>query len=175
MAGLSFPTRFFRKLEIFQQIQKNQGLAKHKKLWEQEVVFLKWAFGEEHQHLNNFKSSKKVKEIIKTGIGKEPDKIEETIGNLYFKGFVDLKDTSDNLNPPKAGTETRFIGKYSLRPTMLGLEFGEVLTEVGDNSLYLNKYFVSIGMIWLSLFFSFLLLSIELVNRMWPIVKKIFC
>lgn len=180
MTNLSFPTRFFQKLEIYQQISKGKGLAKHKRLWRQEAAFLKWAYGSGHQHLNSFLSYKRFKDEVTAamhGQGLSMEKPEETIGNLFFQGLIDLRDKkSREINPENAKAEDKkFSDKFDIRPSLLGLEVGEVLSEINNPNWIVRwgnevKYSACISLIWIVLGMSIAYLSF----LTWGIVLKTF-
>jgi len=51
--SLNFPSRFLKKLNIYQQIRKGEGISNHKHLWKYEAAFLQCSYGKDHQHLSS--------------------------------------------------------------------------------------------------------------------------
>ena len=178
--NLNFPSRFFRKLEIYQQIRSGQGLAKHKRLWKQEAALLQWGYEEHHQHLKNFIDYKRAKEEIAFYLCrrvKDLKETEQTLGNLYFKGLIDIKfetkDKNDNdvslINPPESLVVRTRMSRLKFRPSLYGLEVGEVISEINNKDTFtrcksLCKYRLAINGVWLVLLvglFKFILSFFE--------------
>lgn len=169
--NFGFPSRFLRKLEIYQQIRSGQGLAKHKRLWRQEAALLQWGYEEHHQHLKNFIVYERAKQEISFYLGKRTRdlrEVEQTLGNLYFKGLIDIKfeTTSENgddisiINPPESRIATIEMSKLKLRPSLYGLAVGEVISEINNENIFtkyknLCKYELAISTIWLILAVGF--------------------
>ncbi len=169
--NLNFPSRFLRKLEIYQQIRSGQGLAKYKKLWPQEAALLQWGYEEHHQHLKNFIDYKRAKNEIASYIGKRVEdigEVEQTLGNLYFKGLIDVKlkvkvenDIVSTINPPESQIAEIRVGKLKFRPSLYGLEVGEVISEIKNKHVFtkyknLCEYELTLGTVWLVLILGLL-------------------
>jgi len=161
MNSPGFPSRFLKKLNIFQQIKIGNGFAKHKRLWQQEAAILKWSYGPAHQHLKSWIKYDRAKRIIASQLRIAKDDVihpQHTIGNLLFKEFIDVtkSENGPKINPKKIQFNEEKIKDYYLRPTLKGLEVGEVLTEIYHNNLlikiYYNcKYWVAYTSIWVVL------------------------
>lgn len=167
------PSRFLRKLDIYQQIRKGQGLAKHKHLWPQEAAFLKWAYEAGHQHLNSFISYEDFKMVLGRELGKPKEdlsEVEETLGNLYFKSFISVRK-SDDVNPPTAAVEQKFSNGYSYRATPLGLEVGEVVSEMHDGRSF--KYRAWLWTWWLLATLGSLTIIATAVKSVEPAVTRL--
>ncbi len=144
LVSLSFPTRFFRKLNIHQQIRTNTGAAKHKRPWRQEAVFLKWAYegGQEYLHgcviYDHFKKEARLINDVATHFhknGTNPTKIEQTIRSLFSKELIELRPQANMAR----GGHQALTGKYSIWLSPTGLEIGEVLAEI-NNSIWLVRW-----------------------------------
>ncbi|MEI8343990.1 MAG: hypothetical protein WCF93_03515 [Candidatus Moraniibacteriota bacterium] len=140
--NLGFPTRFLKKLDIYQQIRSGQGLSKHKDLWKYEAAFLMVAYGKGHQFLNACPNKKMIIDWIKDVYPKYSETVDDQIiGNLMWRGYL----VRNNEN------------SYNI--TEKGLLVGEVLSEIENKKWLLkmwNKYrynFV-IDMFWLLIFLS---------------------
>ncbi len=97
--NLGFPTRFLKKLDIYQQIRSGQGISKHKKLWKYEVAFLQTSYSEKHQYLNSCVESRGFREwITRSEPQYDGEKYEEIIGNLFWRGYLDVIDGNDGEN-----------------------------------------------------------------------------
>lgn len=94
--NFGFPTRFLKKLDIYQQIRSGQGISKHKKLWRYEAAFLKTAYETEHQHLNSSIEFDRFNKWIEQS---EPlydrRRGEEIFGNLFWRSYADITDSND--------------------------------------------------------------------------------
>ncbi len=170
--NLNFPSRFLRKLEIYQQIRSGQGLAKYKRLWPQEAAFLQWGYEEHHQHLKSFIVYKRFKEEVASYLGKRTRDLsekEQTLGNLYFKGLIDVKfETKDEnggdvsiVNPSESQIAEVKMSALKLRPSLYGLEVGEVISEINSKYIltkYKNlcKYELTLSTAWLVLILGLL-------------------
>lgn len=91
--NFGFPTRFLKKLDIYQQIRSGQGISKHKKLWRYEAAFLKTAYKTAHQHLNSSIEFERFNKWIEQS---EPSydkgRGEEIFGNLFWRSYADITD-----------------------------------------------------------------------------------
>jgi len=161
---LNFPLRFLKKLEIYQQIRKGQGLSKHKNLWKYEVAFLHTAYAEKHQHFNSFVNvrNNQFQEWIKRGddsfTGKDYDHI---IGNLLWKGYIEIKYWGEEGNiivdKFKEYISDKKLTYYEVRPTPDGLLVGEVISEIQNKSWIIRnwnkyRYNLVVDTIWLLIF-----------------------
>lgn len=90
--NLNFPSRFLKKLEIYQQIRGDQGISKHKRLWKYEAAFLQTAYGKGHQHLSNFVSRSNfrrwIKETTSFSPKKDENELNHIIANLFWRGYI---------------------------------------------------------------------------------------
>lgn len=97
--SLGFPTRFLKKLDIYQQIRSGQGISKHKKLWKYEAAFLQTSYSEKHQYLNSCVESRGFREwITRSEPRYDGEKYEEIIGNLFWRGYLDVIDKNNGEN-----------------------------------------------------------------------------
>src|SRR3989344_7237925 len=91
---LDFPSRFLKKLEIYQQIRSGQGISKYKHLWRYEGAFLQSSYGKGHQHLSNFVSrsnfKKWIEETTPFNPKKDEDELNHIIANLFWRGYIDV-------------------------------------------------------------------------------------
>lgn len=182
--NLDFPTRFLKKLEIYQQIRGGQGISKYKHLWKYEAAFLQTAYGKGHQHLSNPVSRSNFKKWIEETTPFNPKKDEEElnhiIANLFWRGYIDaferVNERRDKQAKEKAldGLElfdrdgfafkSSAFGdenKLDYRPTLEGLLIGEVLTEINNKKTLLRywnqyKYNWVLDTIWFLVFFGLL-------------------
>lgn len=158
--NLGFPTRFLKKLEMYQQIKSGHGLARHKKLFKAEAEFLKWSYGKHHQHLRSFICWEDFKKVINCKLIEigENDSHEKVLGNLWYKGLVEIRDVEDptklltndhqNLNYPLSKMENN---KDYIRPTLLGLDLGEVCSEIYGKKgevPFINSYKYELVLSW---------------------------
>lgn len=184
--NLDFPSRFLKKLEIYQQIRGDQGLSKYKRLWKYEAAFLQTAYGKGHQHLSNFVSRSNFKKWIEETTPfhprKDEDELNQIIANLFWRGYIDVADRVNDKkvdkdkidkNAPKglllldknvrAFKSATFGDESNLdyRPTLKGLLIGEVLTEINNKNIFLkywNKYKYNwvLDTVWFLVFFGLL-------------------
>jgi len=164
---LPFPSRFFKKLEIYQQIRSGQGIAKYKYLWRYESAFLQYSYEEDHQHLNSFINSHNFKKWVQKII---PDKeivgLNRVIGNLFWRGFIEIQKNESKSVVSELITRNDFAipndflaNNYRFRVTQLGHNVGEVISEVESKNwliAYFNRYKYSIIF---DLFWLFVLLA----------------
>ena len=174
---LNFPTRFLKKLEIYQQIRGDQGISKYKRLWKYEAAFLQTAYGKGHQHLSNFVSrsnfKKWIEETAPFNPKKDEDELNHIIANLFWRGYIDVAERVNDKKVKKevgsvpdglklldrnshAFKSTEFGDERSLdyRPTEEGLLIGEVLTEINNKKKVLKywnnyKYNWVLDTVWL--------------------------
>lgn len=178
--NFGFPTRFLKKLDIYQQIRSGQGISKHKKLWRYEEAFLKTAYGPAHQHLNSPVSLEQAKEWIKRSDSEyDGREYQETLGNLFWRGYIrivevkkiDEENEESRILPDDeaaalrnkklahgTGKDKNIEHKFLL--TEAGLLVGEVVSETENIKVILklwNKYVYSfaIDTFWLLIFFGF--------------------
>lgn len=169
---LPFPSRFLKKLEIYQQIRSGQGIAKYKHLWCYESAFLQYSYEAGHQHLNSFVDSHNFKKWVQKII---PDKetayihYNQIIGNLFWRGFIEIQENENESKQNESKLITRqdfaisnddLAKNYKFRITQLGHDVGEVISEINSKKCllrYLNKYKYSIA---LDLFWLFVLLVV---------------
>lgn len=172
--NLNFPSRFLKKLEIYQQIRSGQGISKHKHLWKYEAAFLQYCYGRGHQHLSNFFRTKDVmKNIEKIEQDYPKNERHHILANLFWRGYVNAvcveevnekdkrKVTNENLidRSSKAFAsdvikDKEQFEKYFFQPTTEGLLIGEVLTEINNRNPLLKlwnnyKYNLVLDIIWL--------------------------
>ncbi|MFZ2975619.1 MAG: hypothetical protein WA055_03270 [Candidatus Moraniibacteriota bacterium] len=147
--NLDFPTRFLKKLDIYQQIRNGQGISKHKKLWKYEAAFLQIAYGNSHQFLNECPNDDMVKDWIKRIENDyDGDALPQVIGNLIWRGYLIKKDSST----------------YNI--TKEGLFVGEVVADINNKSCIIkfwNKYRYSLilDLLWL-------VIAIALIKLFFP-------
>ncbi len=143
--NLGFPSRFLKKLDIYQHIRSGQGLSKYKSLWKYEAAFLVVAYGRGHQFLNACPNKKMVidwvKNVYPEYVGNLDDQI---VGNLMWRGYLVKNDKVED----------------SYNVTENGLLVGEVLSEIENKNRllkYWNKYRynIVIDMFWLLIFLGF--------------------
>ncbi len=92
----NFPSRFFKKLDIYQQIRNHEGVNKHKHLWLYEAAFLQTSYGENHGHISGFLNFNTFKEwILYSYSGKDnipnDGEFSHIAGNLFVKGYIESK------------------------------------------------------------------------------------
>lgn len=180
---LSFPSRFLKKLGIYQQIRAGQGISKHKYLWKYEAAFLQNSYGKNHQHLSNFVSrtnlKKWIEKITPFNPKQDENQLNHIIANLFWRGYIDVVE---RINSKRAGKSTdmpkglKLLDKKSFafksdefgdeksldyRATMEGLLVGEILSEINNKNKLLkswNKYKYSfiLDFIWLLIFWGIL-------------------
>jgi len=182
--NLNFPSRFLKKLDIYQQIRTGQGISKHKHLWKYEAAFLQTAYGKGHQHLSNPVSRSNFKKWIEETTLFNPKKDEEElnhiIANLFWRGYIDaFKRVNEKRNEQAKkeasnGLELFDRNKYAFkssafgdensldyRPTLEGLLVGEILSEINNKNSLLNfwnnyKYNFILDFVWLVIFWGIL-------------------
>lgn len=160
--SLYFPSRFLKKLDIYQQIRNGEGISKYKRLWKYEASFLQYSYLEGHQHLSDFVSRSNFKKWI-TSITEFDPKNDEAelshiIANLFWRGYIDIVDrvNSRKLEKQPKGLElfnrNQFAFKsnefgdesnFDYRVTIEGLLIGEVLSEINNENIFLrywNRY-----------------------------------
>lgn len=164
--SLEFPSRFLKKLDIYQQIRSGQGVTKYKKLWKYESAFLQAAYGEPHQHLNSFSDKNQVIEWIKNSLPEySRNDYEEIIGNLFYKGYLEARDKQRPIPSELVTRDDQAIRNHELaqtfeyRVTPEGLLVGEVLSEIENKNYFLrwlNRYRYSwvLDTVWLLVFFG---------------------
>ncbi|OGY35584.1 MAG: hypothetical protein A3E36_00245 [Candidatus Andersenbacteria bacterium RIFCSPHIGHO2_12_FULL_45_11b] len=164
--SFEFPSRFLKKLDIYQQIRSDQGITKYKRLWKYESAFLEVAYREPHQHLNSFSDKNQVIEWIQKSL---PDYLredyEQILGNLFYKGYLEARNkqcpipsalvTRDNI----AVRNREFAQIFEYRVTPEGLLVGEVLSEIRNTNPIIRwwnkyRYELIIDTLWLLLFFG---------------------
>lgn len=178
--NLNFPSRFLKKLEIYQLIRGDQGITKYKRLWKYEAAFLQTAYGKGHQHLSNFVRRTNFKRWIEETTPFDPKKDENElnhiIANLFWRGYVDIvervnekrdKDAKEKilnglqlLNRKTLAFKSNAFGddkKWDYRPTEEGLLVGEVLSEINNKNSLIRfwnryKYDFILDTIWLLVF-----------------------
>jgi len=167
---LPFPSRFLKKLEIYQQIKSGQGIAKYKELWPYESAFLQYSYESGHQHLNSFINSYNFKKWIQKIISesKIPNDLSynRIIGNLFWRGFIEIEEKKNKSTASKlisrndlAIPNDELANKYRFRITQLGHDVGEAISEINNKSwliAYFNKYKYSItlDLFWLFIFLA---------------------
>lgn len=182
--NLNFPSRFLKKLDIYQQIRTGQGISKHKHLWKYEAAFLQTAYGKGHQHLSNPVSRSSFKKWIEETTPFNPKKDEEElnhiIANLFWRGHIDAFKRVNEKRDEQAKEEAsnglelfdrnKFAFKSSAfgdennldyRPTLEGLFVGEVLSEINNKNSLLRvwnnyKYNFILDFFWLVIFWGIL-------------------
>lgn len=191
--NLDFPSRFLKKLEIYQQIRNNQGISKHKQLWKYEKAFLQTSYGKEHQYLSDFVSRPRFKEWIEKESPfkskSDEEKLNKIIANLFWRGYIDVvyrkKDTKEGLELFDRNTkgyksdvfkENENEKKFDYRATMEGLLVGEVLSEIDSKKIFLKywnryKYNWVLDTVWFLVFFG--LLKLVLPSTTQQNVEKI--
>lgn len=180
--NLNFPSRFLKKLDIYQQIRTGQGISKHKHLWKYEAAFLQTAYGKGHQHLSNPVSRSNFKKWIEETTPFNPEKDQEElnhiIANLFWRGYIDVfkrvnerRNEQDKKEASKglelfdrnkfAFKSSAFGDENSLdyRPTLEGLLIGEVLSEINNRNSSLKfwsnyKYNFILDFVWLVVFWA---------------------
>jgi hypothetical protein len=171
---LNFPAKFLQKLELYQQIRWGQGISKHKHLWRYEAAFLQYAYEEGHQHLNSFIGKDQVIDWIrKIEPSYRGDQYEAIIGNLFWRGYIEVKSTysADSglptaevregveliLRDKRALSNKTLSQHFEFRPTKGGLSVGEIISEVNNRSPLLRcwnryKYNFVLDTLWLLVF-----------------------
>lgn len=172
--NLDFPSRFLKKLEIYQQIRSGQGISKHKHLWKYEAAFLQCSYGRGHQHLSNFFTTKDVIANIKT---LKPDcpssERHHIITNLFWRGYINAVFVDKvNKNNKRKVMKEKLLDRYSeaftsdilkskveaekyfFQPTIDGLLVGEILSEINNKNTLLkfwNNYIYDfiLDVLWL--------------------------
>jgi hypothetical protein len=172
--NFGFPTRFLKKLDIYQQIRNGQGLSKHKKLWKYEAAFLKTAYGPCHQFLNSSISLRQFKEWIKKGDSEyEGRKYQEILGNLFWRGYLQIVSVDRGNSATRrilSSNEAAALGNqlvtqgtgtsnHEFLLTESGLLVGEVLSEIENDKWVLKywntyRYSLAIDLFWLLIFFG---------------------
>ncbi len=162
--SIGSPSRFLKKLDIYQQIRSGQGITKYKRLWKYERAFLQAAYGEPHQHLNSFSDKNQVIEWIKKSVPEySHDNYEEVIGNLFYKGYLEARQKtgaapSQLITRDNMGIRNDSLAQgFECRATVEGLLVGEVLSEIYNTDLIIrwwNKYRYSLILdtVWLVAF-----------------------
>lgn len=141
-------------------------------------LFLQTSYSEKHQHLNSCVELEGFREWIKRSEpqydGKE---YEEIIGNLFWRGYLDVIDRNDgeNLLKKELGyfcnkdlahwvgyKDTKEMGRVveknnEFRTTQEGLLVGEVWSEINNKNLLLKywnkyKYSLTLDIFWLLIF-----------------------
>lgn len=178
---LNFPSRFFKKLDIYQQIRTGQGISKYKRLWKYEAAFLQYSYEKGHQHLSNFVSRSNFKKWIEyiTPFNPKQDEKElsHVIANLFWRGYIDVVERVNDkkINKDKVGGKglplfdrsshafksSEFGDESSLdyRTTAEGLLIGEVLSEINNKNKLLKswnryKYNWVLDTVWLVIFWG---------------------
>ena len=164
--SISFPSRFLKKLNIYQEIRRGQGIDKYKQLWKYESAFLKVAYSEAHQHLNSFSDKNQLIDWIKIIYPEyEREDYEQIIGNLFYKEYLEARDKENN-SPSTLTTRYSLAvsnhvlaQKFEYRVTPEGLLVGEVLSEINSNNFFLRfwhnyRYELTIDTVWLLVFFG---------------------
>src|SRR3990167_6117216 len=157
--SLDFPSRFLKKLDIYQQIRNGQGISKYKHRWKYESAFLITAYGKSHQNLNSFVGNKRITGWIKENYkGYNGSKYEEIIGDLFWKGYLEAKNKKEKISTlftrdSLAADNKPLTQNYEFRPTPDGLLVGEVLTEIYNKNAILKycnlyKYNFILDIIW---------------------------
>ncbi len=185
--NLNFPSRFLKKLNIYQQIRDEQGISKYKHLWKYEAAFLQTAYGKGHQHLSNFVSRKNFKKWIEETTQfkskKDENELNHIISNLFWRGYIEVVERVDEKKGEEAkekvikglellDRETHAFKssafgdnkKWDYRPTEEGLLIGEVLHEIHNKKPVLafwNSYRYSwpIDTLWLLAFLGIMQLG----------------
>lgn len=161
--NLGFPKRFLKKLDIYQQIRRGQGISKHKKLWKYEAAFLKIAYSGDHQFLNACPNKNMIKDWIKRVKNEyDGEALDQVIGNLIWKRYlVKNKEIEDSYNITRSGLLT-----------------GEVISELENDNVilkYWNKYRYSlmIDLFWLFIFLGVLSLFFgDELKNLFKILKE---
>ena len=171
--SLNFPSRFLKKLNIYQQIRKGQGISNHKKLWKYEAAFLQTSYNKGHQHLNSFVGvGGFIEWIVRSESSYDKKNYEEIIGNLFFRGYLDIKHFEALLEKSRIAysnhklvhgkdrkSEEEVDRNLNARfgATMEGLLVGEVVSEIKNKNCLLKrwnqyKYNLVLDSIWLFAF-----------------------
>ncbi|MBI3980742.1 hypothetical protein HY345_01970 [Candidatus Microgenomates bacterium] len=179
---MEFPSRFLKKLEIYQQIRKGEGISRYKHLWKYEAAFLQYSYGGGHQHLSNFVSRSNFKKWIEYVTPFDPKtdekKLNNVIANLFWRGYIDVverinyKKTNIPFSQLKLGQkllnrkEMAYVSNlfggesnFDYRANQEGLLVGEVLNEINNKnplSQIINKYKYNwvLDSIWLLVFYG---------------------
>lgn len=169
--NLNFPSRFLKKLEIYQQIRSGQGISKHKHLWKYEAGYLQAAYGKDHQHLLSYQNKNDLKIWITKFAGDPGAELDHTIGNLFWREFIEVRNDNGLLNRSTFDGDSKLLANKNnpgFRVSPKGLIVGEVLTEINHPNLLIRfwnnyKYSLVLDTIWLLLFFSLgsLILNID--------------
>lgn len=162
--NLGFPTRFLKKLDIYQQIRNGQGISKYKKLWRYESAFLKTAYNKDHQHLGSFLNVNTFKEwVIKGDSSYNGNQYQEIISSLYWRNYIEAREKYSLLRN-KSGdilVKDKVVMKglsipdpYEFRPTIEGLLVGEVIAEIKNDNCIIKawnnyRYSLILDLIWL--------------------------
>jgi len=171
--SLYFPSRFLKKLDIYQQIRNGEGISKYKKLWKYEASFLQYSYLEGHQHLSDFVSRSNFKKWITSITEFNPkddeDELNHIIANLFWRGYIDIVDRMNSKKmeeQPKGlklfnrnqfafkSDEFGDTSSFDYRVTIEGLLVGEVLSEINNENKFLRycnryKYNLVLDTIWL--------------------------
>lgn len=174
--NLNFPSRFLKKLDLYQQIRVGQGISKHKHLWKYEAAFLQNSYGKNHQHLSNFVSRTNFKKWIEKITPFDPkqdeNELNHIIANLFWRGYIDVVERVNSKKAVKSGDlpkglkmldrksfafksdEFRDEKSLDYRATMEGLLVGEVLSEINNKNGLLKfwniyKYNFILDFVWL--------------------------
>lgn len=180
---LNFPSRFLKKLDIYQQIRNGQGIFKHKHLWRYEAAFLQYSYEKGHQHLSNFVSRSNLKkwiEYIAPFNPKDDEKeLNHIIANLFWHGYIDVVERVNDKNNNQAKYSNQGLPLFDrssyafkssafgdennldYRATTEGLLIGEVLSETNNKDKMvkwwnLYKYSWVVDTVWLVIFWGIL-------------------
>lgn len=202
--SLDFPTRFLKKLDIYQQIRSDQGISKHKYLWKYEAAFLQTSYGKGHQHLSDFVSRSNFKKWIEETTPFNPrrdeDKLNYIIANLFWRGYIDVVERVNDKRVKKAkgnipeglklfdrNSIALKSGKFGdesnldYRSTLDGLLIGEVLSEINNKNkllAFLNQYKYSwiLDTIWLIVFWGIIQLFLaDELKGIHNIIIQFYC
>ncbi len=142
----SFPSRFLKKLDIYQQIRWGQGISKYKDSWKYESRFLQVAYESPHQHLDGLVVVNDCKSWM--SIDGSCGNYQLILGNLYFRGYLEAYQNGNKKfltrdNNDMLILDAAFDEKYRFRPSYSGLLVGEIISEVNNKNCfvkYLNRY-----------------------------------
>ncbi len=180
--SLYFPSRFLKKLDIYQQVRNGEGISKYKKLWKYEASFLQYSYLEGHQHLSDFVRRSNLKKwitrITEFKPNEDEDELNHIIANLFWRGYIDIVERVNSKKmeeQPKGlklfnrnqcafkSDEFGDTSNFDYRVTIEGLLIGEVLSEINNENKFLRywnryRYNLVLDTIWLLVIWAILTL-----------------
>jgi len=183
MAEIPIQLKFFKKLELYQELKfQNEKLEKSKRLkdWKIEKEILKWTTWN-HHHLASAITHQYILENIfkkeRTGLLKRMEKekpelvTEESINYVFQKGIGSLTPVVGNL-VQRRFAEYEQEGQPQIIFTPLGLLMGEVIYDCEKSKKWWsrNKYPVFIFLTRVAIVLGFVIAILTIAN----LLKNLF-